>query len=216
MNLKEYLKYLKLHESTVSGILGVIVVLFSGILLARYLTKHDTIKPASLNLGNVTPNLTEAYPEEKSNNTFVSPTPTTKVNLNNIENTSSTSTEAETYTVAKGDTLWQIAEVKYRSGYNWKDIADANKLSDPGKIEVGQKLFIPNVNAKIIAKSEIKQENTANAIDESSYTVVKGDSLWSISVRAYGDGYKWREIARENKLMSPNIIHSGNVLTIPR
>ena len=51
--------------------------------------------------------------------------------------TSSTSTVAneqvmqnavpKTYTVKFGDYLWSIAEKIYGSGYNWVDLADANK-----------------------------------------------------------------------------------------
>jgi nucleoid-associated protein YgaU len=48
-----------------------------------------------------------------------------------------------------------------------------------------------------------------------SYTVVHGDSLWKIAVAAYGDGYKWSEIARTNKLVHPDVIHAGNVLQLP-
>ncbi len=225
MDLKENLKYLKIHESAVNAVLGMIVVLFSGILLAQYLTKPNKPQTALMNLGDITPNLTAAYPKEENN--FVKETPTVKPNptespkLNNPENTSSTSTEAETYTVVKGDTLWKISEMKYNSGYNWSDIAEANKLSNPGKIEVGQKLFIPNVNTKIVTSNTVKNSELSNVksdnpIHENSYVVQKGDNLWSIAVRAYGDGFKWSEISRENKLMHPNIIHSGNVLTIPR
>ncbi|HUV71729.1 MAG TPA: LysM peptidoglycan-binding domain-containing protein [Clostridia bacterium] len=46
--------------------------------------------------------------------------------------------------------------------------------------------------------------------------MVKGDTLWDISVRAYQDGYRWVEIAEANNLSNPNIIHPGNALTIPR
>jgi len=46
--------------------------------------------------------------------------------------------------------------------------------------------------------------------------VVKGDNLWQIALRAYGDGYQWVKIARENKLANPDLIHSGNILKIPR
>lgn len=50
----------------------------------------------------------------------------------------------------------------------------------------------------------------------STYTVQKGDSLWNIAVKEYGDGYRWVEIARANKLVHPDFIHVGNILTIPR
>ncbi|MFI5265695.1 MAG: LysM peptidoglycan-binding domain-containing protein [Candidatus Levyibacteriota bacterium] len=49
-----------------------------------------------------------------------------------------------------------------------------------------------------------------------TYTVKAGDDLWNIAVRAYGDGYKWVDIARVNNLSNPNLIFSDNVLVIPR
>lgn len=49
-----------------------------------------------------------------------------------------------------------------------------------------------------------------------TYTVVRGDNLWNISVRAYGTGFKWGEIAKANNLLNPRVIHAGNVLQIPR
>src|SRR3989344_761158 len=54
------------------------------------------------------------------------------------------------------------------------------------------------------------------SITGTSYTVVAGDSLWKIAERAYGDPYKWVDIAKANGLLNPDIIHSGNVLTLPR
>lgn len=123
-----------------------------------------------------------------------------------------------THTVAAGETLWKISETYYQSGYNWVDISEANELASPGKIETGQVLSIPNVEAKTATVSTPEQTELAPevSISGSTYTVVKGDSLWDISVRAYGDGYKWVEIARENKLVNPNLIHSGNILILPR
>lgn len=49
-----------------------------------------------------------------------------------------------------------------------------------------------------------------------SYEIVKGDTLWSIAVKEYNDGYKWVQIAKANKLSNPNVIHAGNTLAIPR
>ena len=121
----------------------------------------------------------------------------------------------QSYVVKEGDNLWSIAENIYGSGYNWVDLAKANKLENPSVLYVGTKLTVPNVKVK--EQTLIKQSAEGrNPVTQTSYKVVKGDYLWDIAVRAYGDGYKWVEIAKANKLVNPNLIHSGNVLKIPR
>ncbi|HEX2852641.1 MAG TPA: LysM peptidoglycan-binding domain-containing protein [Opitutaceae bacterium] len=50
------------------------------------------------------------------------------------------SKEGVSYTVQKGDT---IAEIAKKTGARQQDIINANKLSDPSRIVVGQTLFIP-------------------------------------------------------------------------
>jgi nucleoid-associated protein YgaU len=52
-------------------------------------------------------------------------------------------------------------------------------------------------------------------ISGNTYTVQHGDYLWKIAIEKYGDGYKWVDIARVNNLKNPNIIHAGNVLSLP-
>jgi prophage tail gpP-like protein len=51
------------------------------------------------------------------------------------------------------------------------------------------------------------------------YTVVKGDTLWGISARAYGDPRKWPSIFRANSSSlrsgNANLIYPGEVLYIP-
>jgi LysM repeat protein len=44
------------------------------------------------------------------------------------------------YTVQKGETLATIAK---KTGAKVQDIINANKLTDPSKIQVGQVLFVP-------------------------------------------------------------------------
>jgi len=53
------------------------------------------------------------------------------------------------YTVAKGDTLWNIAESHYGDGNKYRIIFDANKpiLTDPDKIYPGQMLRLPPLQA---------------------------------------------------------------------
>ncbi len=123
----------------------------------------------------------------------------------------------KTYVVKAGDNLWSISENFYKSGYNWVDIAKANNLKNPGVISAGNKLVIPNVQAKIItSKPMVQSIDVGKSIAGNSYKIEKGDSLWNISVRAYGDGYSWTKIAKANNLSRPDLIFSGNVIKIPR
>lgn len=181
LNLKSFLKSLKLNESTISAVLGAIVIVVVGILVVNYFRGKEGVIP---------PGTTGSAVE---------------------------STLPQTHTVAKGENLWKIAEKYYGSGYNWVDIAGGNNLSNANLIEEGQSLIIPEVEAKL-ATSDVREKvsEITNSISGATYEVVKGDTLWSIAIRAYGDGYKWVEIAKENNLANPNLIHPGNILTLPR
>lgn len=50
-----------------------------------------------------------------------------------------------------------------------------------------------------------------------TYTVVKGDCLWNIAKKFYGNGSKYTVIynANKDKIKNPNLIYPGQVLTIP-
>jgi nucleoid-associated protein YgaU len=128
----------------------------------------------------------------------------------------SVQTGTKEHVVIKGETLWSIAEDSFGSGYNWVDIKIENNLKSE-IIEIGQKLVIPEVSPKQPTSTR-KVVTIANAtsIYSETYTVVKGDSLWKIAVKAYGDGFEWVSIAKANKLVNPGLIHAGNVLTLPR
>jgi len=51
----------------------------------------------------------------------------------------------------------------------------------------------------------------------STYTVQKGDSLWKIAERHYGDGSQWRRIyeANRDQIKDPDLIHPGQTFAIP-
>src|SRR3989344_3352338 len=132
------------------------------------------------------------------------------------------------YTVKAGETLWDISVQQYGSGYNWSDIATANNLANADQITEGQTLAIPNVTpalpTNIAGATDSAAQPTLTAAPTttptekpaSTYTVQTGDSLWNIAVREYNDGYQWVRIAQANTLTNPDIIHAGNVLTLPR
>lgn len=71
--------------------------------------------------------------------------------------------------------------------------------------------------------SSIAVANTRN-IDTSpkqnkvtTYTVVKGDSLWAIAKKQYGNGNKYTVILEANgdKIKNANLIYPGQILTLP-
>ena len=59
--------------------------------------------------------------------------------------------------------------------------------------------------------------STAPADQGQSYTVQSGDSLSKIAKRIYGDANKWHTIfdANRDKISNPDLIHPGQVLTLP-
>ena len=138
----------------------------------------------------------------------------------------------KTHIVKKGDSLWTIAEKEYKDGYRWNDIARENKIINPDEIEIGMKLTLPPMESQATKPTEAEAteveitptptsqpamtEAQDMKITGNSYKVVEGDNLWDISVRAYGDGYKWVEIAKVNKLANPDLIHKGNQFKLPR
>ena len=46
------------------------------------------------------------------------------------------------------------------------------------------------------------------------YTVVEGDTLWDISRRYLGKGYKYVQIVAENETDNPDLIYAGETYKI--
>lgn len=181
------------NESTISMILGAVVVIIIGVIAYSYFRSNQT----TLNPGTTSNIATTSGQVGTSLNAVALPV---------------------THTVASGENLWVIAEKYFKSGYNFVDIAAANGLANPSQIDVGQKLTIPKVSVRepLTVTSAQAPTITQSRIEGGTYTVVRGDDLWNIALRAYGDGYRWVDIAKANSLANPGLIFSDNVLTLPR
>lgn len=186
MTLKKTLKLIKLHQEQISMFFGVLILIVAGIFVINYV--KDLKKQSS------------------------------------AEESKTTQNSNQSHTVTKGETLWDISKIYYKDGASWEKIAAANNITNAKKLEVGQNLTIPSESPKAEVKASPSPKpqitetaaSTSSEITNTNYKVVKGDNLWKIALRAYGDGYKWIKIATANNLHNPNLIYSGNVLIIPR
>lgn len=103
--------------------------------------------------------------------------------------------QQRTHVVQPGETLYRIA---LRYGVTVEQIAAANGITNPALIYVGQVLIIPGGGGA--------------SAGTTTYTVVAGDTLYSIARRF--DTTVDRLIAL-NGLANPNVLYVGQVLVVP-
>jgi murein DD-endopeptidase MepM/ murein hydrolase activator NlpD len=124
---------------------------------------------------------------------------------NNINNNISQLENAEpiVYKVKAGDNLWNIS-LKY--GVSVEVIIEVNNLGDKDLLSIDQKLEIPAIGG---GGSDSYQEQEPTII---TYTVVKGDTLWSISQRY---DVKMISIISVNNLKEISRLSIGQKLKLP-
>ena len=144
----------------------------------------------------------EEFPEETIPEFVVDPAPEF------IETPPAITSVPRKYTVRKGDTLESIAKEFYGDAGKWQLIQKANDNIHPRKLGVGMVLIIPGVSA------ETKPQPTTTVAGK-THTIVKGDSLWDIAQKYYGDGNKYKLIMKANNISDPNALTVGQVLKIP-
>ena len=203
---------IKSNQSTLSLVLGALIVLVVGVLIFNYFNRNKT--PEVTPEAQTTEEEADVSPEDLPGR----------------------------YTVKEGDTLFTIADKYYKDGFKYSEIATANKLANVDAIEVGQMLEIPKLEEADLASGEatetamVEPEVTPEvtpkegtpaiggadttiwgpAIKGDTYTVVEGDWLSKIAGRAYGDIMSYQKIAEANNISNPDVIEPGQTLKIPR
>lgn len=116
--------------------------------------------------------------------------------------------EGGTYTVQPGDTLYRIAQ-QYETTV--EALVEANPaITDPAVIRAGQVLTIPTLDQ---GDSEDADEDEDEAEAGGSYTVIGGDTLYSIARR---HGTTVEEMLDLNPaITNPAVIYVGQVLNVP-
>jgi S-formylglutathione hydrolase FrmB len=97
------------------------------------------------------------------------------------------------YTVVAADTLSALAVRFYGDASFSRLIATASGIADPGGIDAGQRLIIPEITR---------------------HTVVAGDTLSALAARFYGDASLYPLIAAANGIADPDVVDDGQVLVI--
>lgn len=103
------------------------------------------------------------------------------------------------YTVKAGDTLWAIAQ-KY--GVTVQKIVDANNITNPSLIHIGQVLTIPTGTTVPPPTTNYRYK----------YTVKSGDTLWAIAQKY---NVTVQQIVSLNNIKDPSLIYVNQVLLIP-
>ena len=121
--------------------------------------------------------------------------------VQSADTSAETGTANDIYTVQLGDTLASIAQ---KQGVTLSALINANGISDPDLLWVGQKLLIPG--------PPDGSSLPAPAASQTRYTVQPGDTLGAIAARFATTA---AAIARVNRISSPDLIYVGLELTIP-
>src|SRR5215472_14421438 len=98
----------------------------------------------------------------------------------------------------------------------WEAYRGIRKLIPSGRCEMSRKPFffaLFFLAPPVVAWSQ----NAENPQKPSTYVVKKGDCLWNISKRVWGDPTKWPLLFATNevKIHNPNLIYPGQKLEIP-
>lgn len=147
---------------------------------------------------------------------------------------------ARIYIVRDGDSLASIAKHFYgeelgNKKVNVDRIFKANRkiLKSPDQIYVGQRLIVPplpetvsnnpenvltaeNFEAVESIGARHEQKVTKTTDKTRYYTVREGDSLWKIASEQLGDGNRYPELAKLNKLEDEDFLVVGARLKLPR
>ena len=146
------------------------------------------------------------------------------IEVNTLSGTLNFIVNEDTIKLKAGDTVKLNGLGKYLSGnYYVKDIT--RQISSSGyshsatliKTDVGSSL-------KTSTKSKDKKKpvkkvtsSPSKSTAQRTYTVKKGDCLWNIAKKFYGNGSAYTKIYDENtnKIANPNLIYPGQVFVIP-
>lgn len=197
------------RQSTIASGLAALLIIVGGFLVFNYFSGQTKLKSPT-----ITPEATQSAQQNGTGS------------LGSLSKPSSLGSSTQvslptTYTVVRGDSLSKIAQKFYGDSEKWVEISKANKLAKPSVIHTGNVLSIPKLSDAAAPSSQasssgstILGSGTQTTVKSgSTYTVVKGDTLWDLAQTAYGSGYEWYRIDQANSPIPRNA--QGKPLIVP-
>jgi len=120
--------------------------------------------------------------------------------------------EEKVYTVQRGETIFSIAR---SFGVDRDELMRVNGISDPAKLQAGQRLKIPGtgVPGTLVPGTNVPgASGSSGNRGESIYRVIRGDTFYGIARRF---GLTVDQILTVNSLPSDYVLKEGDMLRIP-
>lgn len=222
--MKDLLKKIKLNESNISMVLGILVIVVVGILIFNYFKSNEGDVPSetatsetetqtttyTVQEGDSLSKIAEEYYDDALRWIAIAET-------NNIVNPNLLEAGQELVLPARERIAERMEESPEDTGSSDEDQhgkETAEAVSEPEEDQpVEESAEETEPTATPTEEPEEEKEDTRP--EGNVYEVQTGDYLWSIAVEVYGDGHRWVDIARANDLVNPDVIHTGNRLVLP-
>lgn len=118
------------------------------------------------------------------------------------------------YVTQRGDNFWKLAKRFYSDARKWRLIQDANPQFK-GPLPTGVDIVIPQF-AKATAEASAQPAQALAVEGPRQHVVEKGDTLWKLAQKYYGDANQWEFILKANpRIKDENVLEKGAVLVMP-
>lgn len=102
-----------------------------------------------------------------------------------------------------------------RFGGMAKNVSARFTMFEKGGMPVRAEVRIHLVNTAMEELGQMKLSPKESPDRSKCIVLTEDTSLWSIAEKEYGDGSKWREIARANNILDPLAVAPGTQLRVP-
>ncbi|MCK5944741.1 MAG: LysM peptidoglycan-binding domain-containing protein, partial [Planctomycetes bacterium] len=119
------------------------------------------------------------------------------------------------YQVRKGDSFALIARRELGSERYTKQLQRLNPRADPAKLQIGQKLVLPNPADLTQGTSRGEQPRRGGVDAWRTYTISKGDTFEKIARVELGSKKRMIELRRLNPNVNPRKLQIGKQIKLP-